>query len=159
MAKSRIANQTVLMVLPTADDRKSLAVIFAGSQWKLRFAGRKRDVRTALRAVPSVVISERELWDGRGWQDVLLELQKMKSPPPLIVADRLADDRLWVEVLNLGAHDLLAKPFDAGEVLQAVNAACLPFETQQPAAVNRPPAKPPSSDRAAGIKVRRASVG
>src|SRR5579864_2889925 len=130
MAEERVANQTVLAVLPAADDRKSLAAIFACSHWKLRFAGAPREVRTALRALPGVVISEREFSKGRGWKDVLFELQKMEDPPPLIVADRLADDRLWAEVLNLGAHDLLAKPFDAREVLYAVTAACLPFETQ-----------------------------
>ena len=159
MAENGIASQTVLMVLPAADDRKSLAAILARSEWKLRFARAFREVRTALRAVPSVVISERELCDGRGWQDVLCELQNMEYPPPLIVADRLADDRLWAEVLNLGAHDLLAKPFDAGEVLHAVAAACLPIKNQQPAAARRPPAKPPSNEPAAGIKARRATAG
>ena len=158
MAKSRIANQTVLVMFPIADDQKSLAAIFARSHWKVRFARGRREARTALRAVPSVVISERELCDGRDWQDVLRELQKMEYPPPLIVADRLADDRLWAEVLNLGAHDLLAKPFDAGEVLHAVAAACLPIKNQQPAAVRRLPAEPLSNESAAGIKARRASA-
>jgi len=40
------------------------------------------------------------------------------------VADRLADDRLWAEVLNLGAYDLLIKPFDTQEVLRTVGLAC-----------------------------------
>jgi hypothetical protein len=48
-----------------------------------------------------VVISEGRLSDGHSWKDLLLELQKIECPPPLIVADRLADGRLWAEVLNL----------------------------------------------------------
>jgi DNA-binding response OmpR family regulator len=50
-------------------------------------------------------------------------MQTLDYPPPLIVSDRLADERLWAEVLNLGAYDLLAMPFDAKEVLHAVSAA------------------------------------
>jgi hypothetical protein len=35
----------------------------------------------------------------------------MPIPPQLIVADRLARDGLWAEVLNLGCYDLLMTPF------------------------------------------------
>jgi len=42
-------------------------------------------------------------------------------PPLLIVTSRLADERLWAEVLNLGAHDVLAKPFNAEEVVRVLD--------------------------------------
>ena len=51
-------------------------------------------------------------------------MQKMECPAPLIVGDRLADERLWAKVLNLGGYDLLAKPFNAKEVLHVVSTAC-----------------------------------
>jgi DNA-binding response OmpR family regulator len=35
----------------------------------------------------------------------------------------LADDYLWSEALNLGAYDVLAKPFDVEEVVRTVDAA------------------------------------
>jgi DNA-binding NtrC family response regulator len=41
----------------------------------------------------------------------------------LIVTDRLADERLWAEVLNLGGYDLLLKPFDPEELLRVVSSA------------------------------------
>jgi FixJ family two-component response regulator len=41
----------------------------------------------------------------------------------LIVASRLADDHLWAEALNLGAWDVLAKPFDRREVFRSVKSA------------------------------------
>ena len=41
----------------------------------------------------------------------------------MIVTSRLADDRLWAEVLNLGGYDVLAKPFDASEVARVVGTA------------------------------------
>jgi DNA-binding response OmpR family regulator len=71
-----------------------------------------------------VVISGARLPDGHSWNDLLNEMRTMECPPPLIVTDRLADERLWAEVLNLGAYDLLTIPFDAKEVLHAVSTAC-----------------------------------
>jgi hypothetical protein len=38
------------------------------------------------------------------------------SPPSFIVTSRLADERLWVEALNVGAYDVLVKPFDVAEL-------------------------------------------
>jgi DNA-binding response OmpR family regulator len=47
----------------------------------------------------------------------------MNDPPLLIVTSRLADDRLWTEALNLGAYDVIAKPFDRKEVDRILNLA------------------------------------
>ena len=54
-----------------------------------------------------------------------LELRTLPDPPFLIVASRLADERLWAEALNLGAYDVLAKPFDSTEVTRIVGMAWL----------------------------------
>jgi DNA-binding response OmpR family regulator len=48
----------------------------------------------------------------------------------LIVCSRLADERLWAEVLNLGGYDVLAIPFHAGEVEHTVNAACRTYRSK-----------------------------
>ena len=39
------------------------------------------------------------------------------------MTSRLADDRLWSEALNLGAYDVLAKPYDPDEVLRVLDLA------------------------------------
>jgi len=119
------SNATVLAVLPEAEDRMALTGILRRPGWKLRAAGTFGKARLLLnRSSIGVVISERAFPDGRGWRDLLGVIQGMPDPPPLIVADRLADERLWAEVLNLGGYDLLPKPFAAKEVLHAVSAAC-----------------------------------
>lgn len=41
----------------------------------------------------------------------------------MIVASRLADERLWAEVLNVGGYDLLVKPFEKDEVAWVVGLA------------------------------------
>ncbi|MBZ5667847.1 MAG: hypothetical protein LAO30_25070 [Acidobacteriia bacterium] len=132
MAEQPIANQTVLAVFPYGEDRTSLASIFARSHWKVRFTRALSQTQTALNRSPTgVVITEACFSDGLCWKDLLYEMQKMEHPPPLIVAGRLADERLWVEVLNLGAYDLLATPFNAKEVLHAVSTACRRSENER----------------------------
>jgi DNA-binding NtrC family response regulator len=69
-----------------------------------------------------VVICERDLPPG-SWKDVLEQVTILPDPPSLIVTSRLADERLWAEALNLGAYDVLAKPFDSMEAMRVVGAA------------------------------------
>jgi DNA-binding response OmpR family regulator len=70
----------------------------------------------------SIVICERDLPDGT-WRDILQALDKLCDRPYLIVTSRLADDHLWVEVLNLGGHDVLLKPLDYNEVARVIDSA------------------------------------
>jgi len=73
------------------------------------------------RAIPAVVC-ECELFPGT-WREMLERIQLLPEPPLLIVTSRLADERLWAEALNLGAYDVLAKPFDATEVTRVIGSA------------------------------------
>lgn len=158
MAEKLIANQTVLAVFSDGEDRTSLTSIFAHSNWKLRFTRALPQTQTTLRKSPvGVVISERCLPDGHCWKDLLLELQKIECPPPLIVADHLVDERLWAEVLNLGAYDLLATPFDANEVLHVVSTACRRRQDAQGMAPHRKLATSPTRGGVPETKVRAAS--
>jgi DNA-binding NtrC family response regulator len=71
---------------------------------------------------PWVVICDELLPDG-DWRDLLADIRVEPEAPPMIVSSRLADDRLWAEVLNLGEYDLLMKPFIALEVSRIVRMA------------------------------------
>ena len=73
------------------------------------------------------------------WKELLEQFDGLSSPPLLIVASRLADDHLWVEALNLGAYDVLAKPFETAEVVRIFNLACLRWN-QGNAALSAAPA-------------------
>lgn len=50
-------------------------------------------------------------------------MASLSAPPNLIVSSRLADARLWVEVLNLGGFNVLVTPFETEEVLRVTFAA------------------------------------
>lgn len=91
-----------------------------------RYAGEEQRVRNCREARQllyktsvEVVICERDLPDG-SWRDVLESTAGLLDPPPVIVTSRLADDRFWLEVLNAGGYDVLAKPWDKREARRTI---------------------------------------
>src|SRR5271165_6623355 len=114
---------TVLSVSPLDEDHSSLKAIVGHSSWRLFEA---YNVSSSLALLQrhdiAVVLCERELLPGT-YIDLLEHIIAKPNAPSLIVAARLADERLWAEALNLGAWDVLAKPFDADEVIRIVDIA------------------------------------
>ncbi len=66
-----------------------------------------------------VVISDFALPDA-SWRKVL---SVIRSGCELIVTSRFADDRMWAELLDAGAFDLLCDPPDPAETLRIAAAA------------------------------------
>jgi len=60
------------------------------------------------------VLTESRLPDGN-WEDVVALAERAKRRVAVVVTDRLADARLWADVLDFGAYDLLPKPFYSQE--------------------------------------------
>jgi len=111
----------VLIALDSCEESDVLQRILDGDNWGLHVACAFPDAEAALCASSfGIVICPRRFQDGHGWKDLLKGIQEMPIPPQLIVADRLADDALWAEVLNLGGYDLLMTPFEGEEVLRVV---------------------------------------
>lgn len=114
---------TVLSVSGSDQDHLFLGHIFSHSNWVLITARSLREARRILdsKTFP-VVICEQELPDG-DWKDLFAAMAGQEDSPVLVVSSRTADDRLWAEVLNLGGCDVLAKPFEAKEVVWTVRMA------------------------------------
>ena len=109
-------NETALLVSPFSADHQLLSQIFIDRGWTLHLTYTLGSALAVLRDRPiPVVIAERALPCG-DWRDLFAALQVLPHHPLLVVPSRLADEYLWVEVLNLGGHDVLAKPFRAAEV-------------------------------------------
>jgi DNA-binding NtrC family response regulator len=116
---------TVLSVTPYEQDQRWLRDIVSHSKWKLYGADRLESALAALHEHQvGVVLSEKDL-PPHSWTDMLHAIHQFQDAPAVIVASRLADERLWAEALNLGAYDVLAKPFDRDEVLRSVSLAWL----------------------------------
>ena len=122
---------TVLCVSPNDEDRVSLERIFqesdwtvyTNSEWTLIASPTLASSFSVLRERPiPIVFCECDMLPGT-WREMLEHISLLPDPPLLIVTCRLADARLWAEALNLGAYDVLAKPFDAAEVIRIVSLA------------------------------------
>lgn len=128
--KTRSASNTsqqdassLLVVSPDQEDHFNLRQILDRVTMKAVETGTCKEALALLRwtAIP-VIICARKLPDG-DWQSLLNALTSLVQQPPLIVMSRLADEHLWMEVLNLGGWDVLAKPFHEQEVLWVVESA------------------------------------
>lgn len=113
----------VLAVSPYEQDHHALRHIFGHTAWSIESADTYSGACEQLLRKPTpVVLCEQTLHDG-DWRDLLATTQGMQEPSHLVVISKHADDRLWAEVLNLGAYDVLAKPFLAPEVFRIVGLA------------------------------------
>ncbi len=116
---------TILSVTPYEEDQLGLRSIISHSKWKLFGADRLESALAVLREHQvGVVLSEKDL-PPHSWTEMLDVVHHFQNSPAVIVTSRTADERLWVEALNLGAYDVLAKPFDRDEVLRSVSLAWL----------------------------------
>lgn len=114
---------SLMIVLATEEDRHSVEAIAAPCRWKLYRAGSCEEaVRFARHTHPRVLLCDEELPDGN-WRRIWKALSIGPDPPLLVVASRNADERLWSQVLNSGAYDLLAKPFRTEEVVWTLHCA------------------------------------
>ena len=114
--------KAVLSVSPNEEDRASLERIVK-SDWTVLAVATVASALSVLREIPiPIVICDGEITSST-WGDLLDHISLFPDPPLLIVTSRRADERLWAEAVNLGAWDVLAKPFDAEEVIRIVSVA------------------------------------
>lgn len=122
---------TVLCVSPFSEDHRKLEAVLGHSNWRLNQAHSGIDAVSLLLDDPQpVVIMDAELPD-RSWASLLDWTAELNPPRPrMIIASRLADDRLWQEVLDRGGYNVLGKPFDAREVYWVIRHAWLDWKAE-----------------------------
>ena len=115
----------VMAITPDQSDHVGLRNIFAHTRWRLLQARKCREALDLLEQnVVGVLICESKLPDG-SWRELLEAVSKLPASPPLIVTSKNTDDALWAEALNLGAYDVVTKPFERAEVTRIVSLAWL----------------------------------
>lgn len=113
----------VLLVSPIEEDQRDLRTILSDWHVAIESVGTMEDaLHYLLRGSTPLILCERDLPDGN-WKLLFQKTERLPRPPRFIVSARLADDRLWVEVLNWGGQDVLRTPFVTGEVRHAVRCA------------------------------------
>jgi len=120
----------VLAVSPHKEDHASLRAIFGHSNWEIFEAHACQEAVSFLKKNRmAVLVCERDLPDG-SWKTLLDSLSMLPNPPLLVVTSQDTDDKLWSEVLNLGAYDVLSKPFDRSEVTRIISLAWLHWKEE-----------------------------
>jgi two-component system response regulator AtoC len=113
----------ILAVSPFEQDKRLIQTMVRGSRTSVLTADRLSEAIPLLRRRRiSLVICERDLPDG-DWREMLGQMNDLVPAARLVVASRLADERLWAEVLNLGGYDVLAKPFSVQEMMHVIESA------------------------------------
>jgi DNA-binding NtrC family response regulator len=82
------------------------------------------EAREVLReaAAPCVVVTDLALPDG-DWADVLRAANDATAKAAVIVASRILDIRLYLDVLDSGAHDFVVPPFSASDLAYIIRTA------------------------------------
>ena len=115
-------SSAVLIVSSIRQDREALCRILRRTHCAYTASSYCAAVDRLNQGGIAIVLWDCDLPDGT-WLDFLTLIAESPDAPLLIVASRLADERLWAEVLNLGGFDVLAKPFESREVEHVVKTA------------------------------------
>jgi DNA-binding NtrC family response regulator len=123
---------SVVVIGLAAEDMASLREILGCSHclrspdctWTVQSEASVESVLEAVGRGPiALVVCDRDRM-GDAWKTLLDRFAGLPRAPLLVVTSRLADDRLWAEALNLGAYDVVNKPFQATEVARIAGLAC-----------------------------------
>jgi DNA-binding NtrC family response regulator len=125
---------SILSVSSTGADHEALERILRRDRWTVHPV---RTVSAAMSVLAKnrlpIVICESDV-AGVSWKAVLEQLRLLGDSPSVLVSSRLADEHLWVEALNLGAYDVLSKPFDRAELTRILDSAWLDWRDRHEAA-------------------------
>ena len=130
-----------MLLSGNSQGRKALRDLFAQAGWTVLEGERLIDLKEKLLLKwTGVVISDFTLPDA-SWRTIL---STMRSGCELIVISPFANDKMWTELLDAGAFDLLSDPPEPAEILRVAAAA-----SRQVAARSRA-----DMERGAGWRVR-----
>lgn len=113
---------TALLVMPP-ERRSDLLGHLAGIDAIVLTATSCGEAAQLLRDEPGVglVLTDLALPDG-SWFDVLNRVGDEHRDTKVVVCARVADERLWTQVLEAGGFDVLVEPYQAREVLRILSA-------------------------------------
>ncbi len=123
----------VLVISCTEDDHARLRGILEGAGFDAQSARTAADGCRIMRRAPVPVVVANCRLDNRCWKDVWKAISRLASNPRprLIVAADAASEGFWAEVVEVGAYDVIARPFDPKEVLWVVTDAWTQWERER----------------------------
>lgn len=129
---------TVLSLSPAENDhavleqtfRECTLTLYPNCRLTLQRSRSLASTVAALREQPIPIVLCDMDEDPEAWQEILRATRDFAAPPSVIVTSRNADDRLWAEMLNAGAFDLLSKPFDQSNVIRILHSAWIHWQNR-----------------------------
>ncbi len=114
---------TVIAVDLTPDECRVIQECLDASEIKLRQARSVDDaLEQALGSAP-VVLCDAD--PRRDWKKSLRQFRQRWPSSRVVFLSRLSDERMWIDMLEAGAYDLLLKPFRRAEISWIVRGALL----------------------------------
>lgn len=118
-------HETILVVTPDRDDIRTVESAAAEESVETVVAHTYREaLGAAAKKTISLIFCEQGLPDG-SWKDLLSRLVVNPEPPKLVVLAEPSDQTLWAEAINLGAHDVIAKPLHKRETQHVIAGALM----------------------------------
>jgi DNA-binding NtrC family response regulator len=108
------------------------SVLVEPAQIRIYHAARLDDAEAQLELTNSRVLLTETVFQRGNWKDALQLTVRLHPPTALVVAARLADERLWIGVLERSAYDLIQKPFRADELRRVLKNAHIHAITGKP---------------------------
>jgi DNA-binding response OmpR family regulator len=117
----------LVVISPFDEDLISLLnIVLKNTDWVVQWWATGDDAVAMLQGHPvPVVLCDTDLPD-RTWRKLLTDTKQLETPPRFVLTAVGADERLWLEALNCGVHDLITRPFDPLEVLRILGEAMAP---------------------------------
>lgn len=113
---------SAILISPFESDHHVMRQVFTHSNWSLHCVGNCEEALRLIsdHSIPVVICSTDMQAD---WRTILHATSAEPNPPRVIVFSRLADERLWADVMHNGAYTLLDSPFDVRDIVTSVSLA------------------------------------
>ncbi len=112
-----------VFLTPSAREADLVARLARPAHIRIYHATRLQEAEALLAGKHSRILLTNAAFPGGDWKDALSAAAHLSRPAALVVASAAADDRLWIEVLERGAYDLILKPFRASELCRILENA------------------------------------
>jgi len=99
------------------------STLVESAQIRIYHAAGLADARERLTLTRSRVLLTDIAFERGDWKNALQMTVRLRPSTALVVAARLADERLWLDVLERGAYDLILKPFHKEDLCRVLENA------------------------------------
>ena len=107
----------------SAREAEQVSSLVESERIRIYHAAGLEDAASKLKLTRSRVLLSNTNFRGGDWRDALELSQHVRPQAALVVASHLADDQLWLGVLERGAYDLIVKPFQAEDLCRVLRNA------------------------------------